>query len=172
MKYFTVFLLLFSASFFSNAEPTKSKRSAYALHKMEAVGVKHYKRGNYRRAYQKLINAAHQGMKQAQYFMGFMYLKGQHVEQSAVLGTVWLGLAKESQIKEWVITYDNVYAVLSKEQKGEVDKKLLEYIDKYGMEAQDVKCEKRRNSIRARNKDSIICQKIEFDKVQQYDIGH
>jgi len=170
MKQLAIFITLLCISFQACAEATKSKRSPYALLKMETVGVKHYKKGNFDKAYPKLSNAAYQGMKQAQYLLGFMYLKGQHVKQSPVLGTVWLGLAKETKIDEWVKTYNKVYSMLNDSQQNEVDQKLIEYTEKYGIETQNIKCEIRKNSVRAANKDSTICHKVEFGEVQKFEI--
>ncbi len=40
------------------------------------------------------------GLKEAQYYLDFMYLKGQHVQQSVGLGMAWLGVACETKIPE------------------------------------------------------------------------
>ena len=119
----------------------KIERKSYAkLYRELRAGVKHHKRGNYKKAYEKLSVCAQWGLKQAQYLMAFMYLKGQYVEQSVEIGMGWLGVAKEVEIKEWSDTYDNVYKMLSPQQQALVDKKVDKYIKQYGMEVQKIDC--------------------------------
>ncbi len=82
------------------------------------------------------------GYKGSQYAIAFMFLKGEYVEQSTLLGMGWLGVAKEANIKEWTNQYDAFYSAASKEQKLEFDKIKDVYIKRYGLIAQDVTCRK------------------------------
>ena len=72
-----------------------------------------------------------------------MFLKGQHVQQSTVLGMGWLGVAKEAKVKEWEELFDSFYAAAPADLKLKIDAVVLEYIKRYGMEAQDVTCTKK-----------------------------
>jgi hypothetical protein len=76
--------------------------SVERLYKQESTGLRHYDRGNYEKAFENLSTTAARGFKESQYILAFMFLKGQHVKSSLVLGMGWLGVAIESEEPEWV----------------------------------------------------------------------
>ena len=71
-----------------------------------------------------------------------MFLKGEYVEQSTLLGMGWLGVAKEANVKNWTEQYNAFYNAATKEQKLKFDKIKDIYIQRYGLIAQDVTCRK------------------------------
>lgn len=111
--------------------------------RFERNGIKFYKRGKFDKAFPKLSDAAAWGLKDAQYYLGLMFLKGQHVEPSVVLGMGWLGVANEAGVEEWQATYDGLYAAASPELQARIDEKVLDYVAKYGQKVQRVSCVRR-----------------------------
>jgi len=109
----------------------------------EKAGVRYYKNGKYQIAFDKLTYSAKRGLKLSQYLLGIMYLKGQHVEQSLFYGMAWLGVAKESKAKEWVTLFDEIYAKATPEEQQAIATNTAKFIEKYGMKAQAITCNKR-----------------------------
>lgn len=122
----------------------------------ERAGVKYHKQGDYKKAFNKLSASAQWGMKQPQYLLGIMFLKGQYVKPSIEIGMGWLGVANEVDIKEWRDLYDSIYNKLTTQQKKSVNKKVDLYIKKYGMETHNLRCKK--NSTIYSAKIRIYCQ--------------
>jgi TPR repeat protein len=134
----------------------------------EKSGVRYYKKGNYSMAYEKLSLPAQMGFKDAQYYLGFMYLKGQHVTQSIEIGMAWLGVASEIGIKDWKNTFNQVYSLLPKEQRESVDIKVDEYIEMYGMKTQRVVCDKKARI--GSTKRTVNCQKTPDVSTPAYEL--
>ncbi|NOU49068.1 sel1 repeat family protein [Pseudoalteromonas sp. JBTF-M23] len=116
------------------------------LYKAEMNGLKLYRSGNYEQAFELLKEPAQMGYKGAQYVLAFMFLKGQYVEQSTVLGMGWLGVAKEADVKDWNIQFDKFYAVAPEGLKTKIDAKVAQYIAQFGLKAQNVTCKKSLNT--------------------------
>jgi TPR repeat protein len=128
-----------------NAAEVKLEHSEIsALYKVEKSGMQAYRAGDYALAYEKLSKTAPLGFKQSQYYLAYLYLKGQHVKKSMLDGMAWLGVAKESGHKEMLTLFDSLYNSFNQAQKDAVDKKINEYIALYGMENQNIVCEKRK----------------------------
>ena len=125
----------------TNGETDYKKVNNNGLASKESRGVKAYQKGNYQRAYDLLVEPAQYGLKGAQYALAFMFLKGQHVEQSTLIGMAWVGVATEVKVKEWQTQYDNLYDSAPTPLKLNIDQKVAEYIEKFGMKAQDVTCQ-------------------------------
>jgi hypothetical protein len=113
------------------------------LDRQEKSGLRYYERGDYEAAFEALSGTAVRGLKPSQYILSFMFLKGQYVDQSVLLGMAWLGVAKESQEPEWMELYQSVYQRLPPEQQAIVDAKVAQYVGRYGMTAQNVSCSRR-----------------------------
>ena len=135
-----------------------------SLYNKEKAGVRHYKKGDYKKAYEKLRFPAEVGLKEAQYYMGFMYLKGQHVKQSTGKGMAWLGVACESEIPDWQATFDQIYDALSPENQKSIDRNVSSYIEKYGLEIQEMKCNKTSNV--GSRKMTVNCRKAPTAAIQ------
>ena len=54
------------------------------LYKNEASGIQQYERGEHDKAFELLSETAVQGLKDSQYVMAFMFLKGEHVGSFAL----------------------------------------------------------------------------------------
>ena len=113
------------------------------LAQQERWGIIEYQRGNYKEAFEKLSELAALGYKESQYALAFMFLKGQHVKQSTLIGMGWLGVAAESGHKEWVKLFDQLYHSASESEQKRFDKIIDSYKSKFGMKAQKVSCRKR-----------------------------
>jgi TPR repeat protein len=61
----------------------------------ERAGLKLFEQGKYQEAFEKLSELAAWGYKDSQYALAFLFLKGQHVEQSTLIGMGWLAMAAE-----------------------------------------------------------------------------
>lgn len=125
----------------------------------ERIAIKHYLEGDYASAFEALSQNALWGYKESQYFLAFMFLKGQHVQQSTVLGMAWLGVAKETGRKDWEAQYDQFYAAAPPDLKTKIDKKLAEYVSKFGLKAQNMTCSKTPSLDSARPR--VRCHKSE-----------
>ena len=104
-------------------------------------GADAHKKGDFTSAYDNLSFAAQSGMKEAQYLLGFMYLKGEYVKRSIPVGMAWLGTALEIENKDWSALYSRGYDSLNAQQRVFIDRKVSQYIDIYGMDIQNVDCQ-------------------------------
>ena len=52
--------------------------------------------GRYKSAFQLLSDAASKGMKESQYLLSLMFLKGEGVDKNILIGLGWLGVAGHS----------------------------------------------------------------------------
>ena len=153
-------VMIFSTSVFSEKELLDSREVA-DIYKMQYEGRKAYKKEDYETAFVHLTKAAELGMKNSQYLLGLMYLKGQAVKKSNLTGMAWLGVAKESGVKEVVSMHDKLYAAFNEKQREFIDEKTAEFVALYGLEAQGVSClrEKRVSSKRFK----VNCYKNSID---------
>lgn len=143
-KKLIIAILIFGLNTVHAVEPKLEHTEISALYKIEKRAMQEYRAENYAGAFEQLSKTAPLGFKQSQYYMAFLYLKGQHVKKSMLDGMAWLGVAKEGGHKEMIELYDGLYASFNQAQKDVVDKKVAEYIALYGMENQNVICEKRK----------------------------
>ena len=120
--------------------------SVERLYKQESTGLRHYNSGNYEKAFENLSVTGARGFKESQYILAFMFLKGQHVEASLVLGMGWLGVAIESEEPEWIELYDSIHQQTSPEQQQLIDAKVGEYVSQYGKVTQNVTCSRRQSA--------------------------
>lgn len=145
---------------------TIQAETASGLEMLERSAIRSYEREDYELAAKQFTKAAHAGMKQSQYLLGFMYLKGQHLQQSLTEGMAWLGVAKESGNKDWEATFDKIYNKSKNEQLTAIDERVAHYVKLYGMHAQSVSCERRR-TLRS-NRWTVECVKISEVREQIY----
>ena len=160
---FLVLIILLS----SCASSDVIRKTTYSLEVKEYNGIKHYKKGDYEKAFNLLKQPAAWGYKGSQYAIAFMFLKGEYVEQSTLLGMGWLGVAKEANVKSWTEQYNAFYNAATKEQKLKFDKIKDIYIQRYGLVAQDVTCRKSTSAKSKRVK--VDCHKYDGTGVL-YDI--
>ena len=149
-------LLCLSVFLFSCKSTDTVRKTTTSLGFKEISGVKQYDKGNYEDAFNLLKEPAAWGYKGSQYVLAFMFLKGNYVQQSTLLGMGWLGVAKEANVKEWTEQYDNFYAAATEQQKDKIDAIVTEYIKRYGLKSQDVTCKK---GINAQRRLALECHK-------------
>mgnify|MGYP006173792415 FL=1 len=101
-----VFVILFSIFLTSCKSTDTVRKSTVFLEMKEINGIKQYEKGNYEEAFNLLKEPAAWGYKGSQYALAFIFLKGNHVQQSTLLGMGWLGVAKEANVKEWTEQYN------------------------------------------------------------------
>ncbi|MDK2594158.1 sel1 repeat family protein [Pseudoalteromonas obscura] len=128
-----------------------------AIHKQEKKGIKLYHQQAYPEAFEALSELATWGYKDAQYYLAFMFLKGQHVEQSTLIGMGWLSVAAESGIEEWVNFYDALYGKATPQMQQKIDKVAADYKRKFGLKAQFVTC--RHSTSVGSNRVAVKCTK-------------
>ncbi len=112
------------------------------MYEKEESGIREYGKGDFDDAFDLLSGTAVQGLKKSQYILAFMFLKGEHVDKSILLGMGWLGVAKESGEKEWVELYDNMYSRANEVQQAMIDAKVNQYVELYGMSVSNVTCKR------------------------------
>lgn len=118
------------------------QKTEKTLFLQERLGIKKYYDGDYQAAFELLSETATWGLKESQYFLAFMFMKGQHVQQSAVLGMAWLGVANEVGRKDWQGQFDSFYQAATPEMQLKIDNKVQQYIAQYGLKAQNMTCAK------------------------------
>ena len=141
MKILTLFLVSVLLVAPAHAQRMDSKfESIVQMYEDEEKGLRHYENGNYDKAFEFLSETAIRGLKKSQYILAFMFLKGEHVNKSILLGMGWLGVAKESGDEEWVKLYDGLYARAAPAQQAMIDSKVAQYVNQYGLKAMNVTC--------------------------------
>ena len=138
-----VLILGFPGSFAGVYASETERLTLDRFESLERAGERHYREGEYERAFALLSQSAESGLKLSQYLLAIMYLKGQYVEQAIDTGMAWLGVANEVEVREWQAQYEGIYAQLNDAQKALIDKKVAHYVERYGMEVQGVACENR-----------------------------
>lgn len=114
-----------------------------ALFDKEARGIRAYTGGRYESAFNMLSDTASKGMKESQYVLALMFLKGEYVDKSILIGLGWLGVAIESGNEEWNKTFNTLYESMNDAQRAMVDAKVNDYVAKYGTVIQGIACKKR-----------------------------
>ncbi len=117
-----------------------------ALYGKESGGVRAYQAGRYESAFDILSDTASQGMKESQYLLALMFMKGEGVDKSVLIGLGWFGVAVESGNEEWNKTFNTLYESMSDAQQAMIDGKVKEYVAKYGNDVQGVTCAKRKTA--------------------------
>lgn len=145
-KIFLLLAMFLSFACLSAALPKLENTEISALYNIEKQGMQAYRAEKYSEAYTHLSKTAPLGFKQSQYYLAFLYLKGQHLKKDMLEGMGWLGVAKESGHREMIKLYDGLYNAFNQAQQDAVDKKVSEYVALYGMQEQNVSCEKRKKS--------------------------
>jgi TPR repeat protein len=130
-----------------------------ALYDQERSGIKAYQAGNYESAFKKLSGTATKGLKDSQYLVALMLLKGQGVSKSTLGGFGWLGVAIESGNEEWIETYNSMYESLNQDQRAMIDEQVRRYVEKYGSAAQGMSCTKR--PLTGSHRAELRCSKVE-----------
>ncbi|MCH2192267.1 MAG: hypothetical protein MK188_15255 [Gammaproteobacteria bacterium] len=110
-----------------------------------AKAIDLYNAGKYDEAFPVLAELSQWGVKRAQMLLGGMYMSGFHVDQSTERAMAWLGVAKEVKSERQATRmFKHVYKQLNQDQKVQIDKIVDSYIAKYGVDAQNFKCRKRK----------------------------
>lgn len=125
----------------------------------ESSGLRFYQQGEYGKAFRLLSETAALGMKQSQYILGFMFMKGEGVDKNMLFGLAWMSLATESGNEDWMETYDRLYGSLNDAQRSMVDQKVDEYRAKFGASAQGITCAMA--SVVGSRKKDWVCRKSE-----------
>jgi len=124
------------------AEPELTQLYYQQVLRQFEQGALAYEEGEYEAAYADLALAAQRGVKDAQYLLGFMYLRGEYAPQSLPVGLAWIGTALEVDNDEWLDLYTSLYNRLTPQQQVFIDSRVDKYIELYGMDTQRLTCEK------------------------------
>ena len=139
----SIFIVLFSLIATSGCQSTGiQKKHTNSLALDEINGIKSYQKGEYEKSFEFLKTPAAWGYKGSQYTIAFMFLKGQYVQQSTLMGMGWLGVATEVETEEWSDQYRTFYSTATAEQQLKIDAIVKEYIKRYGMKSQNITCTK------------------------------
>lgn len=129
------------------------------LYDKERNGIKAYMAGDYDSAFDTLSSTATKGLKESQYLVALMLLKGEGVSKSTLAGLAWLGVAIESGNEEWIGTFNMMYESLSPEHRATIDEQVRRYVEKYGSSAQGISCSKR--PLTGSHRSELRCSKQE-----------
>ncbi len=123
----------------------------------ETRGLRRHQQGEYEDAYALLSDPARHGFKGAQHCIALMHIAGQSVEKNVLVGIALLGLAAESGDRK--LEQEYVAAVKSIPEKYQqlVRDQTQYYIQRYGMNAQGVSCNKVKRT--ASNLKVMMCLK-------------
>lgn len=116
------------------------KQQIDSIYENEATGLRYYKRGDFEKAFSILRQTAALGMKNSQYILAHMFIKGEGIDKNILFGLGWMGLAIELGNNEWVQKYESLYGSLNAAQQSIVDDKVDEYREKFGAAVQGVTC--------------------------------
>lgn len=114
-----------------------------ALYEKQLDGMHAYEAGDFDRAFRVLGDGATKGLKDSQYLIAIMFMKGEGVAKNMLVGLGWLGVAIESGNEEWSNTYNSFYDALNERQREMVDEQVRRYKEKYGGKVQGVTCARR-----------------------------
>jgi hypothetical protein len=143
MSFKSIFLVLFSLVITSGCQSTGIQTKYLSSLELDEInGIKSYQNGEYEKSFELLKTPATWGYKGAQYTIAFMFLKGEHVQQSTLMGMGWLGVATEMETEDWSEQYRNFYSSATPEQQLKIDEIVKEYIKRYGMKSQNITCTK------------------------------
>lgn len=111
----------------------------------------------YEKALEKLTESAKMGNKEGQYYLAQMYFQGWGGPVNYEEGWLWLNVALEQKTAEWNRSFRHIEKALPDDYIKALAPFVDEYINKYGAEAQDLRCEKR--AAIGSNIKEIICEK-------------
>lgn len=133
-------LVIYSSQPLSKEDSGKSTTYLSMVSK-EKKAVRLYKKGNFKKAYKLFREMGYKwGLKDSQYYLAFMYLKGQFVDQDIVMGMGLLGVAIEAPIKERVELFEEIYNKLTDSQRTEINEKIKELRGQIGIDVKNIKC--------------------------------
>jgi predicted small secreted protein len=152
MNYIRIILLLIvSCTLLIGCKSTYSTATDIdSIHRQLKWGVKQYERGNYEQAFEELSPLAAWGYKDAQYAMALLFLKGDYVEQSELIGMAWLNVACESDIEQWQELYDKLLTRFPDKKRTKLTILEQDYIAKFGVKTQRMSCVKDNNGFSKR----------------------
>ena len=108
----------------------------------EKRGLRRHRQGEYADAYALLSDPARHGFKGAQHSLALMHIAGQSVDKNVLVGIALLGLAAESGDRKLEKEYAAAVKSMPEKYQQLVRDQTQYYIQRYGMEAQGVSCNK------------------------------
>ena len=128
----------------STASVARSNQSALIDIKTYQQDVKTalslYQANDFDNALPALTKVAERGEKRAQYILGTMYLNAQGTPQDLKKSYAWLKVANEQKTKAWKKPLNLLEEKLPKDFLSLASAEADNYIDKYGIKAQKLKC--------------------------------
>jgi hypothetical protein len=117
---------------------------AAAVYSARTTGLKLYDEKKYEEAFPHLMIAAKRGFKMPQAQLGFMHQQGLGgAKKDTRYAVGWLGVAASGTTEPSIKNYfDNIWDKIPAEHQGSYEKLVGSFVDKYGAEANDVKCQR------------------------------
>lgn len=103
-----------------------------------------YDTGNWDRAFETLSRTARWGDKWSQFALGTLYLEGKGTDENVLLAYAWIRTAAESGVDEFVDAAERLRDAIPVEHHADMDGAANYLIERFGMEATGVRCDKRR----------------------------
>lgn len=99
------------------------------------LGYKFYQQGNFEQAYEEFLTAASYGDKDAQYNLGVMSLKGEHLEKSIINSYAWFSLAAQNPVYNEKGIHTKIFSKLSEHDKQKAEERKISLFSKFSDEA-------------------------------------
>lgn len=112
---------------------------------LEQRGLALFRKEQHADAYEILAEPARRGFKSAQHALALMHLQEQGVDRNPLIGTALFGLAAESGDRRLQREYKQLLKSLPKKFHDLVEQQRVYYIERYGMAAQGIVCNKVRD---------------------------
>ena len=103
------------------------------------IGFKYYEEGNYEKAFSQFMDAAHNGDHDAQYNLGVMYYRGEHVNKSLTDAYAWFAIATQQNNYKQTALDTKIFTKLSESDQKIAQQKYQELFDQFSNQAIDKK---------------------------------
>lgn len=100
-----------------------------------ALGMQYYEKGAFEKAYQEFIEAAKNGEYSAQFNLGAMYYRGEHVPKDLTQSYAWFALAAQDKLYKEQATHTKIFSKLSDEEKKKAETNYQNLLTEFSDEA-------------------------------------
>ena len=138
---FIAFVLLTILTFSAQADSYYMSYHEYSSTVRRAQAA--YQLKDFDEAYRLGLKCAQLGDKDCQWLLGILYLKGAGVERNGLEALAWMTVAIESRQPARLEIYDGVMEQLPEAARASVQERGQQYVERYGMRAQNVYCTRR-----------------------------
>ena len=127
------------------------------VYRARDLGMKHFRRRDYAKAYPHLLTAAKRGFKTAQARLAYIYLRGLGgIPYDPVRGVGWLSVAATPDTLPWIRRYaSSIWDLVPERHLADLEVVADRYRAKYGTQATGVSCNRNRRA--GTHRVSLMC---------------